>query len=44
MRLEAFTAVSVEIMVFCNVSPCGFIDRYQCLGGIFRKIKAEVSF
>jgi hypothetical protein len=44
MRLEALEVVSVEIMVFWNVSQCGLIDRYQCSGGLFRKIEAEGSF
>jgi len=28
-----FTAVKIQVAVFCVVTPCSVVVRYQCFGG-----------
>jgi hypothetical protein len=36
VRFEVFTAVSIGITVFLELTPCHFVDEYQFTASIFR--------
>jgi hypothetical protein len=35
MKFEVLTAVKMSTVVFQVVTPCGFVDGYQCFGGTY---------